>query len=81
MFTQKMRMEKYPVHIIVNLLILGSIENTHSIKNKASGVQLNQEVVVLAQKIRSKCNGLMGKFHRSSTHLLLLANLGKTYSL
>ena len=76
-----MRMEKHPLHRILDLVLLDNLESTHSIHHKESGVQLNQEVVVLKHKIRSKCNGLMVKFHITSTNLVLLDNLGSTYNL
>jgi len=69
------RMEKHPVHRIMDLVLLDNLKSTHNIYNKASGVQLNQEVVMLTQKTRSTCNGLMVKFRRISTNLVLLANL------
>ena len=43
--------------------------------------QLNQEFIVLTKKIRSKYDGLMVEFHRISTSLVLLANLGIIHNL
>ena len=78
MLTQKTRMDTHSLDRIVDLVLLDNLESTNSINNKASGVQLNQEVVVLTQKIRSTCNGLIVKFHRISTNIILLDNLGST---
>jgi len=47
--THKKRMDKHLVHIIVDLVLLDNLESTNSIKNKSSGVQLNQEIIVLTQ--------------------------------